>query len=510
MGNCFTVPTSDSFYASSRSSSWHSSVCRTLSTDSVTAMDTPASRLAPANSVSVPRRILPFPTVRDLNNIYELSDELGKGQFGTIRLCKCRETGIHYACKSISKRYELDLPDILREVLLMQRLMRACSASKQDEAASHIVRLHQVIEDDLHVHLILELCRGGELFHRIAKKICFCESDAAAILKALMQSIAFCHSVGIMHRDVKPENILFLEDSDDSCIKLADFGLAVEFSPGQKFSDLAGSAYYVAPEVLNGEYSQEIDVWSAGVVLYVMLSGVAPFNGETDEEIFNAIREGKLPFEGRPWSKISFPAKDLILKMLAPNPKKRLTPKQVLEHPWILRHCKAVHKNKVGKMEANVKTTCANVSEMEQNYQQKQQTSFVNSSLIPDDVVRITVKQEISEDTSFQDLNNHQPVKIETPLNKDLENISSKDSVLASFVAHLKEKKLTMLADGRLDGKKLTMVADGRLDEECNKGWTCVVRSSDNMGKLFALDFGERKYLITCSNMKKADWKTRK
>lgn len=144
--------------------------------------------------------------------------------------------------------------------------------------------------------------------------------------------------MGVMHRDLKPENILLADSSDSSAIKLADFGLALCFSPGQKFSGMAGSAYYIAPEVLQGRYSEEIDIWSAGVILYILLSGVPPFWGETEQEIFEAIKEGKVDFPEDPWCKVSHSAKDLIKGMLCFDATARLTPSQILEHPWILQH----------------------------------------------------------------------------------------------------------------------------------------------------------------------------
>ncbi|MCO5554858.1 hypothetical protein L7F22_008394 [Adiantum nelumboides] len=304
------------------------------------------SAYTPPPDAAPPRRILPFSTPRVLNALYQLGPELGHGQFGVIRLCTCHASGTLFACKSISKLRMQDLPDILREVRIMQRLS---VPFPHEEAALHSVRLHQVIEDDFHVHLIMELCCGGELYERIVKKKCYAEAEAASIIKRLMQSIQSCHRMGIMHRDVKPENILFVNKSDSSPIKLADFGLALEFSPGKKFSGIAGSAYYIAPEVLEGEYSEEVDVWSAGVVLYVMLSGVPPFWGKTDEDIFNAIREASLEFTGTSWNSVSFSAKDLIRRMLCADVKMRLTPAQVLEHPWILHHSKAFEEGSVQK-----------------------------------------------------------------------------------------------------------------------------------------------------------------
>eukprot|EP00249_Psilotum_nudum_P005281 c18733_g1_i1 orf=254-1798(-) len=140
-----------------------------------------------------------------------------------------------------------------------------------------------------------------------------------------------------MHRDLKPENILFAT-SPSSPIKLIDFGLAVRFSRGQRFSGMVGSAYYIAPEVLNGYYSHEIDMWSAGVILYILLSGVPPFWEETDDGIFEEIKRGKVDFVSDPWPNVSIAAKDLIFGMLCPDAKARLTPEQVLQHPWILHH----------------------------------------------------------------------------------------------------------------------------------------------------------------------------
>ncbi|KAH7297377.1 hypothetical protein KP509_26G067000 [Ceratopteris richardii] len=232
MGNCFTVPSSRSLSASSHCSSWRSnSLYSDLSCDSGAAISRSATKSSSVAPLP-PRRILPFSTPRDLDSHYQLGQELGKGQFGLIRVCRCRASGTLYACKSISKLRTQDLPDILREVLVMQRLSLASQAVTNLNASSSIVRLHQVVEDDSHVHLIMELCCGGELFHRIVKKKCFQEREAALIIKSLMESIQFCHSMGVIHRDIKPENILFLEESESSCIKLADFGLASEIFPG--------------------------------------------------------------------------------------------------------------------------------------------------------------------------------------------------------------------------------------------------------------------------------------
>ncbi|KAH7280590.1 hypothetical protein KP509_36G004500 [Ceratopteris richardii] len=486
MGNCSTLPVTESFYAPSRFSSCRSSsLCRKLSSESVASVTTPSSRPLSEEPASIPRKILPFPAARDFGNTYQLGDELGKGKFGLIRVCKCRATGALYACKSISKIRYLDRPNILREVRAMQLLSLGRAANLNDQSASRTVRLHEVIEDDSQVHIVMELCRGGDLFSRILKQKCFSEQEAALILKSLMESIEFCRSMGLMHRDVKPENILFLDDSD-TCIKLADFGLSVEFSPEQNFSDFAGSPYYIAPEVLKGQYTQEIDVWSAGVVLYIMLSGVPPFNGETDDEIFDSIREGKLEFVGSRWDKVSFPVKNLIMKMLSSSPTTRPTPRQVLEHPWIRHHFKAVQKHVQTKLvRKDKKTEDHHVFEFVLPHQHA--LSETSSSIL-NKIVHMRVKKDNSEDTASQNQNDQRAMEIRIPLSIDPENTPCKERLLADPVAQLKEKKIFKLADCRAT-------------PECNRPWSCLVRSIEKSGKMVAFDFGDETYLVTYNNM---------
>ncbi|MCO5577462.1 hypothetical protein L7F22_031294 [Adiantum nelumboides] len=306
--------------------------------------------------------ILPFPTPSDLPALYELGPELGRGQFGIIRSCTRRSSATLFACKSISKldiHCSRDIENVVREVLIMKKLCKssssvqaaACPTKFATNLPSHrtcnaaaacgFVRLHDVIEDSKFVHLIMDICRGGDLFDRIVKRKCYPEARAASILRSLLETLQLCHSMGVMHRDLKPENVLFVDNSDTSPIKLADFGLALEFTPGQKVSGMAGSTFYMAPEILRGEdYSEKIDMWSAGVILYVLLSGVPPFWEATEQETFKAIQEGDLSFPPDPWAGISWSAKDMILHMICPDAEARLTPAQALKHPWIVQHAK--------------------------------------------------------------------------------------------------------------------------------------------------------------------------
>ncbi|KAJ7537349.1 hypothetical protein O6H91_11G002900 [Diphasiastrum complanatum] len=267
----------------------------------------------------------------DLKAHYDLCQELGRGQFGVIRLCKSKQTGEQFACKSIAKSRlcsQKDLDAVRREIQIMKQL----------QGHPKIVELKAVYEDRTWIHLVMELCEGGELFDKILKQKPHSENDAAEICKSLMEAVQFCQSHGVIHRDLKPENILLVSRTYPSQIKVADFGLAVNIEPGEKISGTAGSAYYIAPEVLKGEYSMEVDVWSSGVVLYILLCGMPPFWDSTEEGIFDAIKYGHLDLCSDPWPSISSAAKDLIRGMLCPDIRKRLTPERVLRHEWIVKH----------------------------------------------------------------------------------------------------------------------------------------------------------------------------
>ncbi|KAJ8765345.1 hypothetical protein K2173_012042 [Erythroxylum novogranatense] len=275
-----------------------------------------------------PKWVLPYRT-ENLREHYSIGRKLGQGQFGTTYLCTHKPTAQNYACKSIPKRKLLcreDYEDVWREIQIMHHL------SEQQ----HVVRIRGAYEDPYCVHLVMELCEGGELFDRIVKKGHYSEKEAAKLIKTIVGVVEGCHSLGVMHRDLKPENFLFLSVEEDAALKATDFGLSAFYKPGEYFSDVVGSPYYVAPEVLRKYYGPEADVWSAGIILYILLSGVPPFSAETEKGIFRQILQGKLDFDSAPWPSISDSAKDLIRKMLERNPKRRLTAHEVLCHPWIV------------------------------------------------------------------------------------------------------------------------------------------------------------------------------
>ncbi|XP_054784573.1 calcium-dependent protein kinase 13 [Prosopis cineraria] len=259
---------------------------------------------------------------------YLVDRELGRGEFGVTYLCIERETRELLACKSISKRKlrtAVDIEDVRREVAIMKHLPKSSS----------IVSLKEACEDDNAVHLVMELCEGGELFDRIVARGHYTERAAAAVTRTIVEVVQLCHKHGVIHRDLKPENFLFANKKENSPLKAIDFGLSIFFKPGERFSEIVGSPYYMAPEVLKRNYGPEIDIWSAGVILYILLCGVPPFWAESEQGVAQAILRGLIDFKREPWPSISESAKSLVRQMLEPDPKLRLTAKQVLEHPWL-------------------------------------------------------------------------------------------------------------------------------------------------------------------------------
>nr|DAD31129.1 TPA_asm: hypothetical protein HUJ06_009980 [Nelumbo nucifera] len=199
----------------------------------------------------------------------------------------------------------------------------------------NVVRLKATYEDNEAVHLVMELCEGGELFDRIVARGHYSERAAANVARTVAEVVKMCHENGVIHRDLKPENFLFANKRENAPLKAIDFGLSVFFKPGERFSEIVGSPYYMAPEVLKRNYGPEVDIWSSGVILYILLCGVPPFWAETEQGVAKEILRGVIDFKRDPWPRVSESAKSLVRQMLEPDPKKRLTAQQVLEHSWL-------------------------------------------------------------------------------------------------------------------------------------------------------------------------------
>lgn len=251
---------------------------------------------------------------------------LGSGMFGTVYKAKHKKTGVTRAIKRIKKdlRSPKSIEALLKDVEILKTLDHP-----------NIIKVYEYFQDDAAVYVVTELCTGGELFEQILKEKNFSEQKAADLMRQMLSAIAYCHERRLAHCDLKPENIIFESQTAANLIKIIDFGNSAFLEGENKLTNRFGSVYYVAPEVLLSSYTEQCDVWSLGVILFLILSGKPPFNGANDQIILKKVYEGKYSMDGPEWSEVSDDAKDLVGKMLIYDFKKRFTARQCLEHRWI-------------------------------------------------------------------------------------------------------------------------------------------------------------------------------
>ena len=298
---------------------------------------------------------------------YTLGKTLGSGAFGTVRKAVHKATKQERAIK-ILKKSNQDEQKLFLEVNILSKLSHP-----------NIMGIYEFYDDQANFYIVSELCKGGELFDMISAKGCFSETEACPIMHQMMSAICYCHKNHVVHRDLKPENIL-LEDKkgDNPVIKLIDWGGARYFSKHKKMTKINGTPYYIAPEVLKEVYDEKCDIWSSGVILYILLCGYPPFNGETDKEIMENVKKGEFDFPPEEWDSVSKGAKDLIKRMLTFDPKNRPSAKQVLEDPWF-----SQFKNKSKQDNQLAKSTLENMKKFKCNKQFEQATiGFIVNQLI--------------------------------------------------------------------------------------------------------------------------------
>ncbi|CAK8544956.1 unnamed protein product [Lathyrus sativus] len=263
---------------------------------------------------------------------YELGKEVGRGHFGHTCSARAKKGDLKdqpVAVKIISKSKmttAIAIEDVRREV----KLLKALSGHK------HLIKFHDACEDANNVYIVMELCEGGELLDRILSRGGrYTEEDAKAIVLQILSVAAFCHLQGVVHRDLKPENFLFTSRSEDADMKLIDFGLSDFIRPEERLNDIVGSAYYVAPEVLHRSYSVEADIWSIGVITFILLCGSRPFWARTESGIFRTVLRADPNFDDLPWPSVSPEGKDFVKRLLNKDYRKRMTAAQALTHPWL-------------------------------------------------------------------------------------------------------------------------------------------------------------------------------
>jgi len=263
----------------------------------------------------------------DLTSKYDVSSELGRGAFSVVKLGTSKKTKEKVAIKIIDKKnvgkdYEKNLR---MEMEILQKI-------------SHpgIIQLKEIVDTKDKIYFVMELVTGGELFDRIVEKGSYSEDDAKELVRKIVNAVEYLHSKGIAHRDLKPENLLVKSLENDTEVKIADFGLSKIIDQEKMMQTACGTPGYVAPEVLQAEgYGEEVDMWSIGVITYILLCGFPPFYSESVPEVFEQIMKAEYDYPAEYWDDISEEAKDFINHLLVVDVKKRLSAKKALEHPWL-------------------------------------------------------------------------------------------------------------------------------------------------------------------------------
>jgi len=230
------------------------------------------------------------------------------------------------AVKTIAKAQMKNIERFKQEIAIMKLMDHP-----------NIIKLYESFEDHRNIYLVMELCEGGELFDSIIESGHFTEVQAAGLMRQIVRAIFYMHENHICHRDLKPENFLFSAKTqlEKTLLKIIDFGLSCKFDWDQVLTTKAGTPYYVAPQVLSGKYDHMSDLWSCGVIMYVMLCGYPPFYGDSDAEVLSKVRLGNFSFNAADWKNVSDDAKALIRMLLKMNPRDRYTAEQALNHQWI-------------------------------------------------------------------------------------------------------------------------------------------------------------------------------
>lgn len=269
---------------------------------------------------------------KNIESVYQFEEKLGTGSFAVVKRAINKNTGDVVAIKIIEKRNlsTQELETLNEEVEILQKIDH-----------EHIVKLYDIYETKDHLYMVMEILRGGELFDSIVQRGTYSEKEAAAVMRQIIEAVEYLHSRGIAHRDLKPENLIYEDDPEKNkraLVKITDFGLAKLLGHDEltgMMKTACGTPGYVAPEILKGmEYTESIDIWSLGVILYILLCGYPPFADEVSSVLYKKIRQGEYSFGSPYWDDISGEAKDLISRMLTVKPELRISTKQILMDPW--------------------------------------------------------------------------------------------------------------------------------------------------------------------------------
>lgn len=259
-------------------------------------------------------------------NFYEVKENLGSGSYGTVVLAIQKSTREQRAIKIINK-FKLHTEEARKKVMNEVEILR-----KLDHP--HIVKVYEFYEDEFNLYVVMELCRGGELLDSIIKNKHLTEVETAIYMEQILSAVYYMHSLNIAHRDLKLENML-LETTSTNSIKIADFGTAIEFIPGKPMNNMIGTINYIAPEIFKKKYTEKCDMWSCGVIMYILLTGKLPFSAKSKKFTIDLILRGSYTLESKEWKNISEEAKIFIRKMLELNPVKRISSHDAYHSKWV-------------------------------------------------------------------------------------------------------------------------------------------------------------------------------
>eukprot|EP00918_Siedleckia_nematoides_P106076 GHVU01231567.1.p1 GENE.GHVU01231567.1~~GHVU01231567.1.p1 ORF type:complete len:386 (+),score=71.78 GHVU01231567.1:567-1724(+) len=263
-----------------------------------------------------------------ISDYYDISSiVLGTGISGAVRIATRRDNGLQFAVKTLSTE-----PGNSKRLAMVHNEVKIYL--KLDHP--NIAKLREVFEDSVGIHLVMELCTGKELYDSLASRKKYSENDAKNVTRQMLSAVNYCHKHSICHRDLKLENWVYADPREDAPLKLIDFGFSRLFNRGIPMTAMHGTVYYVSPEVMDGCYREKCDIWSIGVIVYMLLSGNPPFNGTQDHSILIKIRKARVSFEGPRWGGISDAAKDFVASLLVKDPERRPSAEEALQHPWLV------------------------------------------------------------------------------------------------------------------------------------------------------------------------------
>ena len=365
--------------------------------------------------------------LKDIRKEYRFKNQLGGGHFGTVRrgyrISEKNKKMKFFAIKSIPmKNLSCNINDFIKEVDIISTLDHP-----------NIIKFYETFHDDYFFHIVMELCKGKEIIHQMGNYGFIEEKKVTCVVFKVLLAIAHCHNRGVTHRDLKPENILFDSMKKDAEIKILDFGLSRKYDKEQKMHSILGTPYYVAPEVLKGEYDEKCDIWSIGAMTYLMLCGEPPFNGNSNNEIFKKIVKENIKFKSLLWKNISNNAKDFVKICLSKNSNKRPSAQEALNHIWFSNVKNEIHNNKNIKKEILL-----NIKDFNINYEFKQMVLkyLINNKLSYEE-------KKVFKDAFYALDFNHNGFIIESDLKKafDLFNINIDEKQINHLFNILPENK---------------------------------------------------------------------